>query len=127
MMRKELNREILLSLHQIFNCFMLPWKQQEEIRRQKEAGEGLYKYKTKLHGDDRDNEVIEEEEFRQNFPSFQQDFQDLIPPSSLEDTGFSEHLEPEIEDTPHRVTEREVTAVSFTHQQLFSSLSSSDW
>ncbi|XP_061171072.1 midasin-like [Saccostrea echinata] len=127
LMRKELNREILLSLHQIFNRFMLSWKQQEEIRRQKEAEEGLYKYKTKLHGDDRDNEVIEEEEFRQNFPSFQQDFQDLITPSSLEDTGFSEPLEPEIEDTPHGVTEREVTAVSHTHQQLFSSLSSSDW
>ncbi|XP_062606102.1 midasin-like, partial [Saccostrea cucullata] len=127
MMRKELNREILMSLHQIFNRFMLSWKQKEEIRRQKEAEEGLYKYKTKLHGDDRDNEVIEEEEFRQNFPSFQKDFQDLITPSSLEDTGLSEPLEPEIEDMPHRVTDRELTAVSHIHQLLFSSLSSSDW
>ena len=51
---------------------MLSWKQQEELRRQKEAEEGLYKYRVKVHGDDRDNEEIEEEEFRQNFPSFQQ-------------------------------------------------------
>ncbi|XP_062583313.1 midasin-like, partial [Saccostrea cucullata] len=127
MMRKELNREILMSLHQIFNRFVLSWKHQEEIRRQKEADEGLYKYKTNLHGDDRDNDVIEEEEFRQNFPSFQQDFQDLMTPYSLEDTGLSEPLEPEIDDASQRVTDREVAAVSHTHQLLFSSLSSSDW
>ena len=72
LIRKELSSETTKSLHQILGRFVLSWKQQEELRRQKEAEEGLYKYRVKVHGDDRDNEEIEEEEFRQNFPSFQQ-------------------------------------------------------
>lgn len=38
-----------------------------------------------------------------------------------------EFTEPIEETTPHRVTDREMTAVSHTHQRLFSTLSTSDW
>lgn len=42
------------------------------MKSQKEAEDSLYKYKTKVHGDERDNEAIEEDEFRETFPSFHQ-------------------------------------------------------
>ncbi|XP_056015325.1 midasin-like isoform X2 [Ostrea edulis] len=127
LIRRELNQEIMSSLHKILGCFVLSWKQQEELQRQKEAEDSLYKYRTVVHGDDRDHEEAEEEEFRESFPSFHQNFQDLITPSSLEDTKPREFTEPIEETTPHRVTDREMTAVSHTHQRLFSTLSTSDW
>lgn len=71
-MRKELNHETLKSLNQILGRFVLSWRQQEELRSQKEAADSLYKYRTKVHGDERDNDAIEEDEFRETFPSFQQ-------------------------------------------------------
>ena len=51
--------------------FLLAWQQQEEAKRQKEAEDSLYKYKTKVHGDDRENDAIEEAEFTQNFPTYE--------------------------------------------------------
>lgn len=72
LIRRELNQEIMSSLHKILGCFVLSWKQQEELQRQKEAEDSLYKYRTVVHGDDRDHEEAEEEEFRESFPSFHQ-------------------------------------------------------
>uniref|UniRef100_A0A8W8MR76 Midasin n=1 Tax=Magallana gigas TaxID=29159 RepID=A0A8W8MR76_MAGGI len=128
LMRKELNHETLKSLNQILGRFVLSWRQQEELRSQKEAEDSLYKYRTKVHGDERDNDAIEEDEFRETFPSFQQDFQDLVAPTSLEDNPVDNPVDNPAEmDLPHKVTDTEMTAVCHTHQLLFSTLTSSDW
>ena len=62
-----------LTLSRLFHQFVLSWQRQEEKRREKEKmDDSIYRYKSRVHGDERDNDVIEEEEFQQQFPSYNQ-------------------------------------------------------
>ena len=59
------------GMFRVFDLFTKAWEGQEERRRQKEAEEAaMYKYKETTHGDERSEQEIEEEEFREAYPTF---------------------------------------------------------
>lgn len=71
--RKELTPRLIFTLSKLLDQFVETWQQQEERRRQKEEEDDcLYRYKAQLHGDERMEAEKEEDEFKQNFPSFEQ-------------------------------------------------------
>ncbi|KAK3098216.1 hypothetical protein FSP39_017284 [Pinctada imbricata] len=131
LLRKELTPEGLSSLNKVIHQFMLAWQHQEELKQRKEAENSLYKYKTKIHGDERDYDEIEEAEFLQNFPSYQKDFQDVIVSQSLDDNTMEDSEVVDMssleEESSSVLNEQDITFLCHVHHTVFTQMTSADW
>eukprot|EP00061_Rhincodon_typus_P018124 g47155.t1 len=88
----ELDQASLQLFRHICQAMVNACDEQEECRRVKEEQEAsLYKYKSKEHV----SEEEEEKEFRQNFPQYTKDFSDLTSQPSLE----QEDMDTEVQST----------------------------
>ncbi|XP_060072903.1 midasin-like [Ylistrum balloti] len=133
LVRRELTPDLTFTLSVLFHQFVTSWQKQEEARREQEREEeSLYRYKSKVHGDERHIDVIEEEEFRSHFPTFVNEFVDITGKDTLEE---SEEMETpnnvggaeQEETTPDMITEEEMYHVYQTHHQVFTSLCQTKW
>eukprot|EP00794_Sanderia_malayensis_P000583 gene583-1243_t len=81
---------------EILNEFCKIWMQFSRQRQVKEAEEdSMYRFKSKLHCMETDDADINEQQYKEYFPSFNAEFDDLIPKDSLEDYN---NLSPPIDD-----------------------------
>ncbi|XP_069109146.1 midasin-like [Argopecten irradians] len=133
LVRKELTSDMTFTLSMLFHQFVTAWQKQEEAKRQREKEEeSLYRYKSKVHGDDRDIEVIEEEEFRNNFPTFVSEFVDITGTDTLDEpeemeTEDKTRRSDQEETTPDMITEDEMYHVYQTHHHIFTCLCQAIW
>ena len=73
LVRGELSDDLRMTLTQILEVFVLSWQQEQQRLRDKEEEEAsIYRFKSQVHGDDRSEEERLEQEFRDNFPLFEQ-------------------------------------------------------
>ncbi|XP_070191391.1 midasin-like isoform X1 [Littorina saxatilis] len=126
----EITSDLFTTLTHVLDLFVKAWQDQEDRRRQKEEEEAsLYRFKDKQHGDERTEEEKEEEAFRKAFPSFRDDFADMIEATRLEDTGRT--VQPMEEDdgttAPDAITEQEMDDVCCNHLHLLLRLTSTQW
>lgn len=71
--RKQLTPDLVVTLTQILEVYVLSWQQQEaELRAKEEEESSLYRFKSQVHGDERSEEEKLEAEFRESFPEFTQ-------------------------------------------------------
>ena len=102
----------------------LAWwkKQEEEKRRKKEEEESLFKYQAQKHAENETEEETSEREYKEMFPSYDNDFDDLKD-SCLD--GTSEEMETdEKEDitVDDWLTEQQLWEISETHCTLLTKL-----
>ncbi|CAH1798601.1 unnamed protein product [Owenia fusiformis] len=127
-----LDSKSISLLADIFGCYVTSWVEMENLQREKELLEAsLYKYKEVTHGDVRTEEEIENDELALNFPSFQQDFEDVIVGFTLDDKP-----KPKTQKTQNAsnvqigtefITEKEMFELAAVHHNLFCSLTKTDW
>ena len=73
LVRSELPADRQMTLTHILEKFVLSWQQEEQKRREAEdEAASLYRFKSQVHGDERSEEEKLEQEFRENFPLFEQ-------------------------------------------------------
>nr|KAG5703289.1 hypothetical protein BaRGS_025531 [Batillaria attramentaria] len=95
----------------VLDLFVCAWREQEERRRQKEEEEAaLFHFKEKTHGDFRTEAEKEEVNFKESFPSYHEDFSDMVEATRLEDTGRREQPMEEEDEVvaPDTITEEEM-------------------
>ncbi|OPL33719.1 hypothetical protein AM593_08504, partial [Mytilus galloprovincialis] len=124
--RKELTPRLIFTLSKLLDQFVETWQQQEERRRQKEEEDDcLYRYKAQLHGDERMEAEKEEDEFKQNFPSFEQDYMDVSGRPTLEGPEpVKVDSNNTLQDT---ISEEEMNTICRIHQAIFTLLTNADW
>lgn len=67
----DLSSDMTLTFSQLLNEIVSLWQKQEEQKKLREAEQDqLYRFKVKVHGDERSQDQIEEDEFRSSFPSY---------------------------------------------------------
>lgn len=72
-MRKELSCDLKMALTQILEIFVLSWQQEEKKKKEaEEEAATIYRFRSQVHGDERSEEEILEEDFRENFPLFEE-------------------------------------------------------
>ena len=69
----------------------------EQQRKQEEEADSMYKFKSKSHCADTDEATLNEKSFKELFPSFNRDFNDLIPKGTLDDDDDMENKNTEYE------------------------------
>ncbi|XP_076077814.1 midasin-like isoform X3 [Mytilus galloprovincialis] len=124
--RKELTPRLIFTLSKLLDQFVETWQQQEERRRQKEEEDDcLYRYKAQLHGDERMEAEKEEDEFKQNFPSFEQDYMDVSGRPTLEGP---EPVKVDSSSTSQdSISEEEMNTICRIHHAIFTLLTNADW
>ncbi|OPL21515.1 hypothetical protein AM593_07250, partial [Mytilus galloprovincialis] len=124
--RKELTPRLIFTLSKLLDQFVETWQQQEERRRQKEEEDDcLYRYKAQLHGDERMEAEKEEDEFKQNFPSFEQDYMDVSGRPTLEGP---EPVKVDSNNTSQdSISEEEMNTICRIHHAIFTLLTNADW
>ncbi|XP_033739322.1 midasin-like [Pecten maximus] len=132
LIRKELTSDMTFTLSMLFHQFVTTWQRQEEAKREREKEEeSLYRYKSKVHGDDRHIDVIEEEEFRSSFPTFVNEFVDITGTDTLDESVEMETQDKigadKEETTPDMITEEEMFHVYETHHQVFTCFCRARW
>ncbi|RUS90710.1 hypothetical protein EGW08_001514, partial [Elysia chlorotica] len=131
----RLEPSLVSSLQTVLTQFASGWQEQEERRRQREAEEGaLFKFKDKVHGDERSEKEKEEADFQASYPSFEKDFMDITGADRLEDVGQESSDDALLgkgqgEAGPglDRVSAGEMDLVCSVHHSVFTSLSRADW
>ncbi|XP_072178223.1 midasin-like [Diadema setosum] len=122
-------------LQGILGSLVSHYHQAEQAAMQREEEEAsLYKYKTRRHGDGMTDEQKEERELREQFPSFDKEFNDLTAEPSLDDQP-PQDLDPEADqsgaDADHSMIRQLDTATMWllrdTHGQLFTKMVSAGW
>ncbi|XP_069743424.1 midasin [Narcine bancroftii] len=124
----ELDTASLQLLRHIFQAMVNTWDEQEERRQLKEEQEAaLYKYKSKQHGSSLLEE--EEQEFKQNFPQYSEEFTDITTRPSLE----QEEMDTDIKTTEAKTRHSEPILPSSIqifikiHQQIYLGFAQSMW
>ncbi|XP_048386295.2 midasin [Stegostoma tigrinum] len=122
----ELDQASLQLFRHICQAMVNAWDEQEECRRVKEEQEAsLYKYKSKEHA----SEEEEEKEFRQNFSQYAKDFSDLTSQPSLE----QEDMDTEVQSTEAKTTDTapiqqsSVQTVINIHRQIYLRFARTVW
>ncbi|WAR08077.1 MDN1-like protein [Mya arenaria] len=125
--RGQLTSNLVVTLTLILDMYVLAWQQEEEARKVKEQEEAsLYRYKSQVHGDERSEEEQIEAEFLHNFPTYKQDFLDLMEPNSLEEINMQTEDPDEPQPSLH-VTSYQMTLICRVHQRLYNHLVHTDW
>ncbi|KAH3728947.1 hypothetical protein DPMN_054910 [Dreissena polymorpha] len=130
--RGALTPDLLMTLTHILDMYVSSWKHEEAARKVKEAEEAsLYRYKTETHGDERSEEEQLEADFLQNFPSFNEDFIDLVEATSMEDSHARKETDQSktssTEASSLHLTSSQMTLISGVHEKLYKGLVSTDW
>ncbi|XP_041350636.1 midasin-like [Gigantopelta aegis] len=127
---RELTFEVTFALSRVFDLFVSIWSEQEERKRQKEIeDESLYRYKDQVHGDERSEQEIQDDEFKSSFPTFEKDFSDVAGPKGLEDSNTELPTEGDSlsVELPEVITLVEMREIHKTHHQVFTQMTSTDW
>ncbi|XP_071480621.1 midasin-like [Diadema antillarum] len=133
--RGHLDPTTLDLLQGILGSLVSHYHQAEQAAMQREEEEAsLYKYKTRRHGDGMTDEQKEERELREQFPSFDKEFNDLTAEPSLDDQP-PQDLDPEADqsgadaDQPmmRQLDTTTMRLLRDTHGQLFTKMVSAGW
>lgn len=84
----ELRSETSSLFRHICQALVNEWDEQERRHREQEQLEASL-YRSRQHGSGLTEEELEEREFRQKFPNFNEDFADIVSQPSLEGRGTS--------------------------------------
>lgn len=91
-------RRVTSSLSQVLENFQTLWLEfSEEKRMKQEEEDSMYKFKSKSHCVDSDEAEKNEKSFKLMFPSFDEDYKDLVAKNSLDD---SDNGKPDSNDDP---------------------------
>ncbi|XP_076466261.1 midasin-like [Babylonia areolata] len=127
----ELTSDLFLTLTNILSLFVKAWQDQEDQRRQKEEEEAaLFRYKDRTHGEEKTEEEKEEEAFRRAFPSYRDDYSDMIEATRLEDIGVKEKGAENHDDATavhDLITEQHMDDICTNHMHLLHQLTSAMW
>ncbi|KAK3603576.1 hypothetical protein CHS0354_028005 [Potamilus streckersoni] len=133
LLRGEVTEDLLSTLSIILRLVISSWEAAEDRRRRaEEENASLYRYKSQTHGDERNDEAIEEEEFRESFPVYLESYQDLVEPNELGD-GHSHIIQHTTEkkddglESHILITESDMYQMCRVHSQVFSGLVGTEW
>ena len=129
-----LDSKIHQALNSILAIFLDKWKIFKEQERQLEEEEGsLFKFKNKSNGTSLSEEEERKQAVSRAFPSFDGEFNDVMSPEDLNDTGGTIQLEEESSQCLASDAQlfmanlTDVSEIRKTHEEMFCRLPSSRW
>lgn len=115
-------------VEQVLGVFVATWQKAEETKRKREAEkESLYEYKEQTHG-----EIVNEEEevkryIAENFPSYEEEFEDLNMMSSLEKPKKLVSNEKDSDCYAESISDSQLEIICTAHQQLMVASTQTRW
>ncbi|XP_033116850.1 midasin-like [Anneissia japonica] len=132
MMSSYVSPSIMDLLTAIFSTFVNSWQDaQEAAKKLAEEEESLFRFKARVHCEEATDEEQEEMEIKQSFPSFDQDFADLIIQPTLESKPKQQASKDQMSSTNNdnhgNLSQLEMYQLTTIHRDVFSKLTDSHW
>ncbi|XP_069462584.1 midasin isoform X2 [Ambystoma mexicanum] len=118
----ELDQKSIKLFRHICQAIINEWDEQESCERKREAQENsLYKRKSKSHLTEKSEDEEDEKEFRERFPLYDKDFEDITAQPSLEEEMDTKDDDSEVKSATAEATllsQGSMRTVMLIHQQL---------
>uniref|UniRef100_T1K3A0 Midasin n=1 Tax=Tetranychus urticae TaxID=32264 RepID=T1K3A0_TETUR len=118
------NEDALVTLFKVIDTFLKFWMKEEAQRKEKKAEEdSLFLYKSKVHPDELPEEILDEIEMSQKFPTYEHEFREFIKnPTNSNQDSIDQNNKQQSTSNREIIQEQDIIEICNLHKDLLSIL-----